>query len=439
MKKIIFPLLFFFLLFNTSFADLSIDCPTAILIEEKTGKILYSKDIYTANYPASTTKIMTAILVLENLDLYDTATASATALNTVSSDSSIISLKPNETHTVEDLLKGLLIVSGNDAANVLAEKVSGTMTNFINLMNSRARELGCKNTHFLNASGLHESDHYSCSYDIALLYRYAYQNFQAFRDIIGQTSFRLPPTEIYDKDDRTFTTANKLLIAPTSSAKNQYYYEYCTGGKLGYTSKAKNCLVASASKNGINLIVCVLGGSQDESSVSMRYRDAISLFDHGFEILNNICLAEAKNELFSFEIENGKKNENILSTGTLEDIYIPVLQEAIYDDYSPEFTIYEDLSAPIYSGDVIGKVIYTINNATIESDLVALNTVLEKPKFDFIGMIGNIFLWIFRIFVTLVALVLIIRFFNLVILKNIRKNKKRKAIKYRKRFKKQRI
>ena len=111
MKKIILTLLFFLLLFSSAFAELNIDCPTAILMEEKTGRILYSKDIYTANYPASTTKIMTAILVLENLDLNDTATASVNALNTISSDSSIIGLKPGETHTVENLLKGLLIVS----------------------------------------------------------------------------------------------------------------------------------------------------------------------------------------------------------------------------------------------------------------------------------------------------------------------------------------
>ena len=171
---------------------------------------------------------------------------------------------------------------GNDAANVLAERVSGSISTFVELMNSRAKELGCKNTHFVNTNGLHDKDHYSCSFDLVTLYRYAYQHFFAFRDIIKQTSFKLPPNSIYEKDDRSFTNTNKLLIPPTTNVSNSYYYEYCNGGKTGYTTPAKNCLIASAEKGGITLLVCVLGGSQDESKASTRYRDTISLFDYGF-------------------------------------------------------------------------------------------------------------------------------------------------------------
>ena len=313
------------------------------------------------------------------------------------------------------------------------------MTDFINLMNSRAKELGCKNTHFLNASGLHESDHYSCSYDLALLYRYAYQKFPTFRDIMNQKTFKLPPTAIYDKDDRIFSATNKLILTSTSSTKNKYYYEYCTGGKTGYTSKAKNCLVASATKDGVTLFVCVLGGSQDETSTSERYKDTINLFDYGFSILKNICLTEKGNEITSLKIENGKKKDNTLYAVASDDLYAPVLDEDINNVYTPEFYINENLLAPIYSGDIIGKVIYTIDGAKIETNLVAKNTVLEKPKIDFFGIISTFFLWSFRLFAVLVFLVLIIRFFNLVILKSIRKNKRRKTVKYNKRFKNSRI
>ncbi|MBO5179008.1 MAG: D-alanyl-D-alanine carboxypeptidase, partial [Clostridia bacterium] len=185
MKKILFFLILLLTIISSQVFAITVNSPTAILIDADTGRILYEKDAYKASYPASTTKILTAILALENCDIYDEVTASYAAIMSVPVGGSHAAIQVGETLTVKELLQALLICSGNDAANVLAEHIGGSMESFATMMNTRAKELGCQNTNFVNSSGLHDDNHYTTAYDLAILYKYAIDNFPEFNEIVA--------------------------------------------------------------------------------------------------------------------------------------------------------------------------------------------------------------------------------------------------------------
>ena len=262
MKKFIFYLLIIILtLISTQVFAFSVNSPYAILIDANTGRVIYEKNASDKTFPASTTKILSAILVLENCDLSEEVTASYAAVMSIPSGASHAEIRVGETFTVEDLLTASLIQSANDATNILAEYVGGSIDSFVSMMNTRAKELGLTNSNFVNPHGLHDSNHYSSASDLAKLYRYAsceMSNKDVFNEIVSTVRFKLPATSIYSHDTY-FTNTNQLIVPNNSSSSKNYYYKYATGGKTGYTSQAKNCLVASATKDGVNLIAVVLG------------------------------------------------------------------------------------------------------------------------------------------------------------------------------------
>ena len=296
MKKFLFCFITIslILIINSFCFGLEVNSPYAVLIDASNGRVLFEKDAYTKAIPASTTKIMTAILTLEKASLNEGAIASKNAINLVPSGGSHANIQAGESFTIEDLLKALLLVSGNDAANILAEHVGGSIEEFVKMMNEKASEIGCRNTHFTNPSGLDDDNHYSCAYDLAIMYKYAYNTFPDFRRIIITKSFTLPTTDLYTKDDRRYINNNRLLNDLAGTDGFLYYYPDCTGGKVGYTSKAKNCLVASAEQNGINIISCVLGAEQAPDKSSYRYLDTKALFDYGFLRLKKATLASSR-------------------------------------------------------------------------------------------------------------------------------------------------
>ena len=252
------------------------DC--ILMIEKETGDILYERNGYEKMYPASTTKILSAILVLENCDLDEIATVSSTALKAVPATYTTSNIQVGEKLRVEDLLYTMLIPSANDAANVLAEHVAGSISGFADLMNEKAQEIGCKNSHFMNPSGVHDENHYTTAYDLSLIAKYA-MNIEMFRKIVTTTTYTLPSTEAYPKEDRTFTLSNSLL---NPNFKN-YYYEYATGIKTGYTNPAKDCLVASAKKDDVEFIIVVLGDGYIDGVLREKYIDCKTLFDFAFD------------------------------------------------------------------------------------------------------------------------------------------------------------
>jgi len=263
-----------------------ISSQAAVVMDAKTGQVLYGKNIDGLYFPASTTKIMTILLALENCeDLSETVTANYSAVNSevVPRDTSHIALVDGEQMALKDLLYATMMVSANDAANVIAEHVSGSVSEFAKLMTERAAELGCLKTTFTNANGLPDDYHMTSAYDLALIAKAALQN-DDFRSVFGKILYSIPPTN--KNVERSFATLHEMLKSTSS-----YYYSPTTGGKGGWTEAAQYTLVTSAEKNGTELI-CVLLKSP---SAKARYNDTEALFDYCFD---NFERKEFSTELF---------------------------------------------------------------------------------------------------------------------------------------------
>ena len=280
---VIFILIISSLIFcKSSFAlEPNINAKAAISVEISTGKIVYEKNAYEKMFPASTTKVMTALLVLENCSLDEKETVSYEAIKAVPNGYSNANLQVGEEITVKDLLYALMLPSANEAANVLAEHVAGSVESFATMMNTRAEELGCKTTHFVNPNGIHNDGHYSTAYDLYLIAREAMKN-DTFRKIVSTTKFSLPPTEVYPENNRTFTNTNKLIIYNNSNRADNYYYKNAIGIKTGFTSQAGNCLISCASQDGLEFINVVLNCELTEEGLSYRFLDSIDLFNYDY-------------------------------------------------------------------------------------------------------------------------------------------------------------
>lgn len=252
---------------------------TAILMDAETGEILYAKGIDEKRYPASTTKIMTALVAIENSALTDQITFSAEAVNGIEPGSTHIGIKPGEILTMEQSLYAILLASANEVSSGAAEFVGGSIPDFVNMMNARAEKLGCKNTHFVNANGLHDPEHYTTARDLANIAREAFKN-DTFRKIIGTEYYIEPKTNITD-EERWLNNHHKMLVS------GDLHYDGCLGGKTGYTSDAGNSLVTYAQRNGMYLISVVLA-----DNAVYQYPDTAALLDYGFSNFRKVVLAQ---------------------------------------------------------------------------------------------------------------------------------------------------
>ena len=374
------------LFFTFSFAEedaqtpLTISSPSALLMDSSSGKILYEKNINEKMYPASLTKIMTAILVLENCKLDDIATVSYDSVMSISMGYVTANLQVGEELTVEQLLYVLMVGSSNDAAIVLAEHISGSVEDFANLMNEKAKELGCTNTHFVNPNGEHNEDHYSTAYDLALIAKYAMQN-ETFRKLVSTTSYKLPITNKYDREDRLFTTTNSLLLVNNNSRADNYYYQYAIGIKTGFTTPAGNCLVAAANRNNLEFITVVLGAGQTEDGLSQRYLDTINLFEYGYNTYMLKKVIESGGTVQTVNIKGATRKTKKLDAIVQNDIYVLTKQENKNNAVLPEITFNENLKAPLKAGDIIGNVKYTEGGITYEEKLLASHDVQKSHWF----------------------------------------------------------
>ncbi len=285
--------------------EVKIYSESAILIEKRTGKILYEKNVHDKKYPASTTKILTAIIALENCDLNETQTASAEAINSVKSGYSTANIQIGETFTIGELLDVMMIHSANEAANIIAEHISGSIPEFAKLMNERAKELGCFDSNFVNPNGMHDENHYSTAYDLAQIARHCMKN-EKFREIVTKMECSLPTTDLW-QEERVFKNTNSLMLSD-----NRYYYPYCNGIKTGFTTPAKNCLIASSNKDGFEVISVILHAESTEDGLSARYLDTINLFEYGYNHYNiNDILEEY--DLIEYN-SDGQKNKSMIGT-----------------------------------------------------------------------------------------------------------------------------
>lgn len=390
--------------------NLETNSPSVLLMDANTGKILYSKNAFERQFPASTTKIMTAILTLENCKLSDVVTVSHNAIFSIPVGYSHASLQEGEELTVEQLLNVLLIPSANDAAVALAEHIAGSVDAFAEMMNNKAKEIGCLDTHFVNPNGVHNEKHYSTAYDLALMGKYAMQ-FDDIMRIAKVNQYTLPKTNKYDKEDRIFNSTNGLI-----TKNGNYYYPNATGLKTGYTDKSGYCIVATASKSNVNLLEVVLGSD----SIEERYEDCTKLFDYGFENYSYKNLVTANSVVDTIEVEGATRETKSLNVLSKDGIDVLLKNNVNTYNLSPTISINSDLKAPIAENAVIGTLSYEIDGEVYSTDLLAANAVTSS-NFETI---------VFR-----VLLIFLILYLLVVILKKINKpkdNSNSKSFKHKK-------
>ena len=375
--------------------NITTNSPSVILMDANTGKILYSKDAFSKMYPASTTKLMTAILTLENCDLNEIVTVSHNAVYSIPVGYSHANLQEGEQLTIEQLLNVLLIPSANDAAVALAEHISGSVEEFANLMNNKAKEIGCLNTHFVNPNGVHNENHYSTAYDLALIGRYA-MKFDDIMRIAKVNQYTLPKTNKYNEENRIFNATNGLI-----TENDKYYYPNATGLKTGYTDKAGYCIVATAERDGIELIEVVLGSN----TIKERYEDCIKLFDYGFDNYSYQNLVTANEIVNNVEVAGATSETKSLNIVAKSDVSALVKNGTDIDNLKADISIDDNLNAPIAKDTVVGRISYNIDGITYSTDLIA-ETSVEASNFETI---------IFRallIFLILFLLVTILKIIN---------------------------
>lgn len=361
---------------NLGFAvEPTVASSAAILVEASTGKILYEKNAYEKMYPASTTKVMTAILILENCDLNEMATVSHNAIYSLPSGYVNANLQKGEEISVKDLMYALMVKSANDAAIVLAEHLDGSVEGFADRMNTKAAELGCQNTHFVNPNGIHNENHYSTAYDLYLMASYAMKN-ETFRKYVSTASYTLPSTNLYPATDRVCVTTNDMI-----RPKSKYYDENVIGVKTGYTAEAKNCLIAASQKDGTELISVILHSGTNAEGLSERYVDTAALFDYGFENFAFSDVVEKNAIVKNIEIENGNKDTKSLNLVAKDTLSGYLAKDVDLESLSPEVNLNENLVAPIARGSVLGSATYSINGEKYTTELLASHDV--EKKFDF--------------------------------------------------------
>lgn len=351
--------------------------PACILMNADSGKILYNKNANAKMYPASTTKIMTAILTLEKCNLTDTAIASHNAVFSVPTGYVTANIQEGEELSIEQLLNVLLIPSANDAAVVLAEHIAGSVEAFANMMNAKAEELGCLNTHFVNPNGIHNENHYTTAYDLAIMGKYA-MKFDTFRNIVSKTRCSLPKNDKYGIDERLFNTTNELIKENYSSSPTNYYYKYATGAKTGYTDAAQNCIVATATKDDTSLIAVILHDENTDEGLSQRAIDCKSLFEYGFNNFSTKQIAAKGSVARQITVKGATQD-----TAKLDLVYSDDILALIPNDYDlsssiEDIKLTEDISAPISEGTNLGTVTFNIDNIDYSCSLLASHNVYKS-------------------------------------------------------------
>lgn len=335
-----------------------------ILLDNRTNKVIYSKSENEKMYPASTTKILTSIIVLENCNLDDVVTASYNAIMSIPDGYSTANIQIGEELTVEQLLELLLVYSANDAANILAEYVGGSIDSFVSMMNTKLNELNLTDSHFANAFGMHDENHYTTAHDLAFIMKYCLKN-DTFRKIAGQASCAIPATN--KSGTRTYTSTNELLIPETSN-----YYSYLTTGKTGFTTQAKECLVSSAYKDNLELICVVLGSNN-------RFADTRNLYEYAYSNYSIKNVVNEKDIVTTINVSNATIDTKNLDLLVSETVPVLINNSESVSEIMPEITLNENISAPIEEGTVLGKVKYSVDGVKYTTDLIASHNA-QKSK-----------------------------------------------------------
>ena len=303
----------------------AIQASAGVVMDVDTGVFLYSKNCDRQLYPASITKIMTALLTLENADL-DAVMTCSTIVYELDENASNVGLSEGEQMTIRDALYTLMLESANDTANALAEYVGGSMEGFAQMMNDRAAALGCTGTHFSNPSGLSADDHYTTAHDYALIAAEAYRN-EGFRTLCSTVNYDVPPTNTYE-ETRYLQNHHRMLISDSD-----FYTSWCTGGKTGFTEKAWNTLVTYGERDGRRLVCVLLHGN----GADQNYLETIDLLNYGFDNFRNINLSG------SFRSKTMAQAMHVDYLGKASALEAPELQQTISEfSGSPVVSVPQD-------------------------------------------------------------------------------------------------
>jgi D-alanyl-D-alanine carboxypeptidase (penicillin-binding protein 5/6) len=356
----------------------------ALLMDMNSGRLIYGKNTEERLYPASTTKMMTGIIALESGKMNDMTTATYEALQSITLEDSHMGILIGEELSMTDLLNGMLVYSANDASNVIAVHIAGSMDSFVEMMNAKALELGMKNTHFMNPCGVHHDDHYTTAADLAILARYCMQNEQ-FRQIVKTVNYHIPATNKYHQD-RYLPSTNLFLGTARSS---HHYYKPCTGIKTGTTEKAGHCLVSSAEYEEMNLLSVVLNcPDEDVNEKAYSYTISRALFNFGFNNYHSGVLATPGNIVADSKVHEAKKDKRVTLTVDADvKALIPANDNGeLASSVETVISLPEVLQAPITKGDKLGTVSYIYNGTEIgTSNLIAANDVELNKILHFIN------------------------------------------------------
>ncbi|MCM3714808.1 D-alanyl-D-alanine carboxypeptidase [Alkalihalobacillus oceani] len=340
--------------------QLAENATSAIVIERDTGKVLFEKNSHEKLPPASMTKIMTMLLIMEAIDegslSYDDTVR--TSEYAASMGGSQVFLEPGEEMTVSDMLKAIAVASGNDASVAMAEHIGGSEEEFVNMMNEKARELGLENTHFMNSNGLPAEDHYTTSYDLAMISK----ELLKYEDI---TKF----TSIYE-DYLRADTDDKFWLVNTN--KLVRFYPGVDGLKTGFTREAMYCLTATAEKNDMRVISVIMGAPTPKD----RNAQVTSMLDYAFNQFQTHKLYEREHTLAEVEVSRGDKD--MVPVVTSESVSLLTKKGDTIDDVVERLEMNTDLRAPISKGDEIGELILEKNGEVVStSPVVAGDDILE--------------------------------------------------------------
>lgn len=316
----------------------------AFLFDRTTGYVLLDKNADERHYPASMTKVMTALVALEHANLTDEVTVEQADLDMITADSSNAGLRAGETLTVENLLACLLLPSGNESAYVLARHVAGDYQAFVDMMNSRATELGCTGTHFVNPCGLHDDNHYTTAHDMALILSEAEKNADFVR-ISGSATWDLPETSM--NPARTLKNTD-LLVNPESDL----YMDAVTCGKTGYTGDAGRCLAAGASKDGLDVVGVVMDAPESEGSAA-AISNMHDLLSWGLSAWQTTSIVNAGDVLGTSAVRLSKDGEK-LNVSAADAITATLPAGTTEDDLDVAFSWQGPLTAPVEAGEPLG-------------------------------------------------------------------------------------
>lgn len=371
MKKILLIIVCLFIFKNNFIAkevDLAKNAQSAILVETSTGEILYEKNIHEKRSPASMTKIMTLLLTMEAIEkeviTYDTIVTVSKRASDMGGTQ--IFLEYGSNVDVLTLIKGISIASANDAAVALAEKIGGSLENFVNMMNEKAKELGCTNTNFKNPHGLDEEEHYTTAYDLSLISRELIKH----KDILKFTSTYEDYINV-SGENHWLVNTNKLVR----------FYEGIDGLKTGYTNNAMYCLTATMKRNDMRLISIVM----KEDTKENRNQDTINMMEYGFSQYGITTILNNDEKIGSINIDNSKNK--IVDYYLEEDVNIITTKGNKNIDYKIDKEIFE-VKAPLEKNTKIGKLVLTYNNNKYNYDLVVKDKI---KKASFIDSLSYIF------------------------------------------------